>query len=340
MTKSKVTTALIVGLGSIGKRHLRLLKEINPQLKIIALTRKALKKSNNNIDNYVSNIKEAISFNPEIAIISNPSSLHLKYSIPLVESGTHLLIEKPISASSKNVDKLIDLAKRKKIKLTVGYNLRFLKSLNFFRKRILDKTIGKIYSVRSEVGQHLRDWRPNSDYRQGVSAQRKLGGGVLLELSHEIDYLTWIFGSVKSVTGYINKLSDLEIDVEDLAHCFLSFKGIPSGQEVQATLNMDFIRKDPIRQCTVIGEKGTLNWDGIKNKVTIFNDKEGWKLIYGQEEDIDLSYRAQLIHFLDCVENDKEPMITGISAMETLKVIEAIKKSSKKKKFIEIDHLI
>ena len=77
-----------------------------------------------------------------------------------------------------------------------AYNLRFLPSLQAYRERIQFGVIGKVLSVRCEIGQYLPSWRPGSDYRQAVSASRALGGGALLELSHEIDYLRWIFGEV------------------------------------------------------------------------------------------------------------------------------------------------
>ena len=106
------------------------------------------------------------------------------------------------------------LAKKAKTVLAIGYNLRFLSSLQKFKSILDDKIIGDVWSVRSEVGQFLPSWRPNSDYRKGVSAQYALGGGVLLELSHDIDYLRWIFGEVAWVQAVLAQQSDLEIDVE------------------------------------------------------------------------------------------------------------------------------
>ena len=125
---------------------------------------------------------------------------------------------------------LINICQSKKIALMTAYNLRFQPSLQEFRKQIKQQRIGKILSVRVEVGQYLPNWRPESDYRKGVSAQKKLGGGVLLELSHEIDYISWIFGDYKWVKAHISKQSNLEIDVEDTAYLLLGFKPDKYGQ--------------------------------------------------------------------------------------------------------------
>ena len=130
---------LIVGYGSIGKRHAKLARYLMPKAKIIVLKRNANKKIKNKfVDQFVSNLSEAINFKPEVAIIANPASYHLSVAFSLINTGIHLLIEKPLSNSSKNVSKLIMNSKLKKSTLMVGYNLRYMKSLIKFRE-ILSK---------------------------------------------------------------------------------------------------------------------------------------------------------------------------------------------------------
>ena len=107
----------------------------------------------------------------------------------------------------------------------VGYVLRFLPALHAIRQHLTDGLLGQVHTARVEVGQYLPDWRPGSDYRQGVSGQDKLGGGALLELSHEIDYATWLFGWPQSLQCSRARLSPLEIDVEDSAHVLLEYPG-------------------------------------------------------------------------------------------------------------------
>jgi predicted dehydrogenase len=181
-----IKRVLIVGYGSIGRRHFRLARKLLPNAKILVLKRKITKKKNQNIDLCVNNLRDAIKFKPQIAVIANPASHHLKSAYPLAKLGVHLIIEKPLSSSNTNILKLIKICELKKNILMVGYNLRFLKSLIKFRNILNKDIIGKVLSIRSEVGSFLPSWRTGSDYKKSVSASKKLGGGVLLELSHDI----------------------------------------------------------------------------------------------------------------------------------------------------------
>jgi len=146
------------------------------------------------IDHCVTSLDDALRFHPQAAVIANPASHHLDLAMPLAQAGVHLLVEKPVSSSTHRVSELIEVCRVRGITLMTGYNLRFLPSLKRFRELLEEKRVGRVLSVRAEIGQFLPSWRPGFDYRQSVSARATLGGGVLLELSHEIDYLRWLFG--------------------------------------------------------------------------------------------------------------------------------------------------
>ena len=211
----------------------------------------------------------------------------------------------------------------------VAYNLRFLPSLIYFKQCIQSDLIGGIYSVRSEIGQYLPSWRPGSDYRCGVSAKKSLGGGVLLELSHEIDYLRWIFGSISWVKSHTSKQSDLEIDVDDSASIILGFKKNGDNKELVASLNMDFIRHDVTRRCYVIGEKGTLFWDGITGEVKLFSEVDKcWVKLFDSSPERDYTYSEEIKSFFASVESRLVPFISGIDGVETVLVVEAIERSN------------
>ena len=214
---------IIVGYGSIGKRHLRIMRAQLPLANIRVLHHSSCSESHEFADGCYSSLKEACNFRPEIAIIANPAPFHIEVAQELVNIGCHLFIEKPISIDMEGINDLIEIACAKNVLIQLGYNLRFNESLVHFKSLILDSKIGKVLSVRSEIGQYLPKWRLNFDYRAAVSARKKLGGGVLLELSHEFDYLRWIFGEVTNVSAIVCKQSDLEIDVEDSAFITLQF---------------------------------------------------------------------------------------------------------------------
>ena len=328
---SVIKTVLIVGFGSIGRRHAGVIQSIFPDIDIIVLRHKKLnshKFEALGLYKSVTSIHEAIALNPQVAIISNPASKHIDIAKKLASRGVNLLIEKPISDSSKGVQDLIDTCYQNNITLMTGYNLRFLPSLIEFKKQINSEKVGKIYSVRTEVGQYLPDWRSESDYRDGVSSQQKLGGGALLELSHEIDYLLWIFGKISWVKSHVSKQSDLDIDVEDSAQVIIGFEK-NNGTVLTASLNIDFIRHDTIRKCFVIGENGTLLWDGIKGQVEFFK-KTGtqWEVLFSSRSDRDYTYTEEIKSFFLSVESNTSPSISGEDGLKVVNIVENIKESS------------
>ena len=262
-----------------------------------------------------------------MAIVASPATKHLEIALLLAKQGVHLLIEKPIAATSKGVKELIDICYNSDTVLMTAYNLRFSPSLIEFQKQVHQQTVGTLLSIRAEVGQYLPSWRPDSDYRKTVSARQSLGGGVLLELSHEIDYLSWIFGSFKWVKSHVSRQSKLEIDVEDSANIIFGIDALE--RDLIGTLNMDFIRQDTKRQCFAIGEKGTLCWDGIKQEVKCLNQgSKDWELIVSADADRNYTYTQEINFFFDCVENKRPPVISGADGLETVMVVDAIRRSS------------
>ncbi len=325
-----INRALIVGLGSIGKRHLRIARELLPNADIRVLRHQA----NNEVHEYSNgsffSIEESIAFAPQIAVIANPATSHISTAQALAEAGVHLLIEKPLSASLSGVKQLLETCQTQGVVLLAGYNLRFLPSLQRFRDLLSESVIGKVLSVRCEIGQYLPSWRPGSDYRQGVSAKRELGGGVLLELSHELDYLRWIFGEIDWIKATLSRQSYLEIDVEDTAHLTLGFLPALDGYQLIGAVNLDFIRHDTTRLCSAIGEKGSLRWNGLTGEVLFYGaGKKEWELIFSHQHHCDDSYMAEWENFIECVNAHKIPLITGKDGLKVLQIIEAARHSAK-----------
>jgi len=338
---SKLMNILIVGYGSIGTRYSKIIRAIYPESKIILLRHDKCEESNSDLVDYCFNdLEKVLELSPKIAIISNPASYHIQIAEKLAKEGIHLLIEKPISNSQSGVSELIKYCHENKIVLMTAYNLRFLPSLVFFKEQIELKNLGKILSIRAEVGQYLPTWRPNTDYRKSVSSNQRLGGGALLELSHEIDYLQWIFGSFLWVQAYVTKVSKLEIDVEDTALLLAGLKCNENDEEVGVSLNIDFIRQDTTRKCTVISENGTLCWDGIKGTVEVYTLKSSeWKVLFSDSIDRDFTYREELRHFVTSVDEKRYSSISGEDGLSVLKVVEATKLSSLEKRKVELKEL-
>jgi predicted dehydrogenase len=331
-----INRILIVGHGSIGKRHLQLARNLFPDADIRVLMHLKSTSTPDNSNGCFDNIEDVHSFAPQLAVIANPATFHTAVALKLTEWGVHLLIEKPIAVSQESIQLLLDLSRKNNTVLLVGYNLRFLSSLQEFRSALHLQKIGKVLSVRCEVGQFLPSWRPNTDYRQGVSARSKLGGGVLLELSHEIDYLRWIFGEVEWVTAILSQQSDLDIDVEDTAHLIFGFTAkIEDRIQLIASVNLDFIRRDITRLCTAIGDQGSLRWDGLAGTIGQFDlESKTWVEVFRDEEKD--SYASEWKHFLKCISGYEKPLISGNDGLKVLEVIEAARQSSLDKEQVKV----
>jgi predicted dehydrogenase len=320
---------LIVGLGSIGSRHLRLSRELLPKADIRVLRHQATSEIPEFSNGCFSSIDQAIAFAPQVAVIASPAPFHIATAQILAEAGVHLLIEKPLSNSLDGVTQLLETCQKQGTVLLTGYNLRFLPSLQRFRNLLGEDVIGKVLSVRCEIGQYLPSWRPDSDYRQSVSARRELGGGALLELSHELDYLRWIFGEVDWIKATLSRQSDLELDVEDTAHLTLGFAPKIDGHQLICSVNLDFIRHDTTRLCTAIGEKGSLRWNGLTGGVALYEaGAKEWRELFSHLHQPDDSYLAELQNFIACAIGHKTPLITSDDGLKALEIIEATRTSA------------
>lgn len=315
---------LIVGRGSIGRRHYNLAKSLFPQATIAVFS---ISSDQDDFPLMLHTKCEISEFKPEISVIANTADLHLEFAIFLAELNSHLFIEKPISINSVGIEILCGEIERRKLQVVVGYNLLYLPSLRLLHSLLADQSIGRILDVRVQVGQDLRTWRPDRDYRSTASASKQKGGGVLRELSHEISYVLSLFGAPTWIFAHLNKVSDLEIDVEDMAHILLGFKD-DGGGEFTAKIDLDFVRKDTVRNCTIIGTEGTLEWNGLTGEVHQDVGSQKQK-IFGlglTDSDVD-TYRMEWEDFLFSINAKSKSENVLENAILTLRVIEACEES-------------
>ena len=235
-----------------------------------------------------------------------------------------LFLEKSLSNYMKDVKKLVDIVKRKKLITQMGCNWRFHPCIKKIKELISQKAIGKILSIHVENGSYLPDWHPSEDYRQGYSARKDLGGGVVLTQIHDLDYLYWFCGNVKEVFSLIGKFSDLEIDVEDMSSNILRFKN-----NIIAELHVDFFQRPDFKRCKIKGTKGVLYWDTDHNEVKLYNiRKKKWLVKFKVKNYKKNSmYVDELNHFLKCVSNKRKTLNDLNQGVEKLKIALAMKKS-------------
>ena len=323
-----------MGLGSIGKRHLDNIRILDPEADItIWHTHSHRGSGSAGPAREVFCFNDAIAKKPDIAIIATPASVHIPVAQALAREGIDLFIEKPLSATMEGISELLRIQKTTRNLIMVGYNLRFHPAIHALKQCITEGKIGKLTGIRAEVGQYLPDWRPGTDYRQSVSAQKELGGGAVLELSHEIDYTRWLAGEVTSVMSMTDHVSDLDIDVEDSAEIIMRFSSGALG-----SIHLDMIQRSPSRSCKVIGTLGTALWDGTSDCVMLFTPETNqWNPVNpGGKIDRNHMYLAEMEHFIACCRNRTEPSVTISDGKRVLEIALAALESSREKRCITI----
>jgi predicted dehydrogenase len=324
---------LVVGYGSIGKRHVKNLTNYK-NIELIILTKI---KSNNFLkkEKYkiVNSIEDAIKEKPDAALITNITSEHIDVGLKLAKNGIHLFIEKPLSNSLKKIKQLEKIIKKEKIISQIGCNLRFHPCVKKIRELIIKEVIGKHYSIIVENGSYLPDWHPYEDYKKSYASNEKQGGGVILTNIHEIDYLYWFFGKVNEVTAISGRISKLGIKAEDYSSIILKF-----NKNIMGEIHFDYFQRPSFRGCKIIGEKGTIIWNYNKNKVMIYNiKKKEWQThLKLKKYDNNIMYIDEIEHFLKCVKEKKNSVNDIQEGIKVLKIALDIKKSALVKRTIKI----
>ncbi len=322
--------ALVAGCGSIGRRHAKNLKSLGlQQLGFCDTSPGALTQCREELGGETfADYGEALEkFKPDIVLICTPPVFHVEQALAALQAQAHVFIEKPLSHESSGIQSLIGEAHRHGRNVQIGYNMRFHPGLQIVKELIDSGRIGRVLWLNAEAGQYLPDWRPWQKYSESYSARRELGGGIILDGSHELDYICWLLGRPAEVTCQAERLSDLDVDVEDSAWIYLSFP-----ERRRAELHLDFVQRAYTRSCKVVGETGTAFWDFNVQEVRWFSaEQPGWKSIPYKFETNDM-YVAEMRHFLESLGNRTGPMVDLEQARDVIRVVEAAKKSSEEQR--------
>lgn len=324
---------LIIGYGSIGKRHANNVISLGHDVILLRHTHGA--ENREGFREYYS-FDELLKSNdapPDAAIVCSPTSSHLDNIKILVQYGIPFLLEKPPTADLDSAKELQNLLNTKGfLKYDIAYNLRY-HPLLLFIKNILPE-VGSVYSTRVYVGYYLPYWRDGIDYRQTISAKKELGGGVHVELAHEIDYLLWMLGCPERVTGFANKASKLEISSEDMCSAIFMFH---DGS--MAELHMDYLSHRYLRGGQIIAENGTLEWD-LKSGIVTYYDKrkQNTEEIFRLPSDYDLNdtYIKELNNFIKIIDGTSSHVVNIDIALDTMKVLAAIEASTKNESWVHL----
>jgi predicted dehydrogenase len=259
--------ALVVGLGSAGRRHARNWAALGlGELLICRQTDTPQPEPLGVEARLFTDLSQALAEKPDVTIVTNPTSLHVATARAAVAEGAHVLVEKPVGHSADGVAALLQEADEQGVKVAAGYTLRFHPGLQRLRELLFRGAIGKALTAHAEMGEYLPGWHPWEDYRASYSARRELGGGPILTFSHELDSICWLFGAPTAVTCRARNVSSLAIDTEDTADLILEYPGGPA-----VTVHVDYLRQPPRRFLEVVGGEGVLRWEYDENRLLVYS---------------------------------------------------------------------
>lgn len=312
----------VVGAGSIGKRHLTNLAHLGVEhLSVVDTDVDRRQKAHGLVKcDSAASLHELPQGPIDAVVVAVPTYLHIPIALEATGFGGRMLIEKPLSHNLDGVDDLeAILAAHPRTWAVVGYSLRFHPALTIIKNLLDQQVIGKIFSVRAEVGQYLPDWHPTEDYRNWYMSKESQGGGALLDLSHELDYLQWLFGPIIECGGYVDKVSDLDMDSDDLVELVCKFR---SG--ITGSIHLDLLQRAYHRGCRIIGYQGTIIWeDNADGVVKCYIGKEQQKHVYINNRNI--QFLKEMEAFL--LDDQSGTALCSFSdALHTLKMVLGIKK--------------
>ena len=296
---------LIIGLGSIGRKHVVALNQLDSNIEIFALRSRAAVDTYLNVINiYEINDISEISF----AIISNPTSEHKKTIEMLIGYDIPMFIEKPI-CSNLGIEDLVSIIETKKIQTYIACNLRFLDCIKYVKYRLKNDETKRLNEVNVYCGSYLPDWRAEVDFKETYSARPELGGGVHIDLIHELDYIYWLFGNPNKVIRSFSSQSTLGISSFDYANYILDFDGFCTS------VILNYYRKDPKRSLELVFEDETWNVDLLTNQIVCNN-----QLIFSSEQRISDTYRLQMEYFINYLNTGNDTFNTVSNAYDVLKI--------------------
>ena len=337
---------LIAGLGSIGRRHMRNLIALGEKDIVLFRTRKATMPDDELADFPVeTDLQEALKkHKPQAVIVANPTALHLDVAIPAAEAGCAILLEKPVSDSLDRLDVLQKTAEKSGSKILVGFQFRYHPTLNKARELIQSGALGKILTVHAHWGEYLPNWHPWEDYRKSYAARAELGGGVIVTLTHPLDYLRFLLGDVESLWSFNGHLSPLDLNVEDTAEIGLKFSSGAVGG-----VHVNYFQRPPVHRLEIVGENGTLRWDNADGVLHFLrmpaafgtwdaNPPEAVEEQYQLPEGFERNqlFAAQMRHFVETARGESDPICTLADGVNALRLALAAQESQRSGRVIQI----
>lgn len=326
---------LVAGCGSVGRRHIKNLlsfgdvEVVSHDINIDGRNKVLEMFGIKSYEDYA----DALASGPDAVVVATPTNEHAASALKAAEAGCHLFIEKPVSHNIEGLVDVLATIKKKGLITLVGCNMRFHPGLKKAKELLDEGTAGRILSADIEAGSYMPEWRPGIDYRKIYSSRHDMGGGVVLDAIHEIDYARWMLGDVEMVCCMADKQSSLEIDVEDVADILLRFSSGVIGH-----VHLDYVQRSYARNCKFAGEDGVITWDFNEGRTGLFSAQDKQWTWFKQPTNYELNqmYVDEMQHFMNCLKGIEKPTLDIFGGVEDLKIALAAKQSAQGKRFISL----
>lgn len=307
---------LIIGLGSIGRRHYGILRDLGGHEFFCLRSGQSSSQTPAGITE-VNSISDAVAKGAEAALITNPTSEHVDTATEIAGFGLPMFIEKPLGKDMSGVEGLQTACAQKDIPVLMGYNFLHHPAIGFMKELVFDGKAGKIISARAQFGTYMPGWHKGEDHTVTYAARKDLGGGVVLTSIHEQNYLTSIFGAVEEVKAMETGGNVTGIECEEGVEIIMRHE---TG--VISSVHLNFFQKPYFRTLQIIGTQGTIIWNFMEPAVKLLQSDhtEEWKLGKGPYELLDESYISQMKHFIEVVKREETPVCSLEEGICDLKV--------------------
>ena len=318
--------ALVVGGGSIGKRHLQNLRQFGIENLAVAEVdrdRRRQLEAELGLTGF-DDLKAGLSFRPDFVVIATPTHLHLKQALAVASMGLDVFVEKPLCHDPAEMCELANVVERKNLVSLVGCNMRFHPGPAKVKELLSDRRVGRVLFARLHCGSYLPNWRPQTDYRSNYAAHPETGGGCIFDCIHEIDLCRWYLGEITGVFCMAGHLSSLEISTEDVAALLCRHA---SG--AISEIHLDYVQRTYERGCQIVGESGSIFWDFTKSELRFYDAASArWENFFPPADwQTGEMYVAEMKHFLDCIRSRSQTTLTIPAAIDLMDVVFAAKAS-------------
>ena len=326
---------LVAGTGSIGTRHARNLLALGHEVSGWDASARRLDETRGTVPGFVAatGMEAGLAERPDAVLVCTPPASHMTLAKLAIDAGSHVFVEKPVARTADEVPVVLDAAKRTGRIFAAGFNLRFLPSLRRVKNLLDANRIGRVYSAHASFGYFLPAWRPGRDYQDNYAVSAAQGGGVLLDVIHELDYLGWLFGEPAELSCAAAHLSALAGDTEDLAELTVRFV---SGAIAQ--VHLDYLRRAYRRDLEIVGAGGVITWDFASRVVRVLGPAPDQVELHDGAHDPpnDVMYVEEMRHFVRCLEGAEDPIVDGWEALRSLRMVEAAKIAAAERRWVSL----